>query len=71
VNRWIRLLYPSEFARRHGDEIAALLKSSRQPVRDHLDVDIHAIGLRSAPHEPAPAVPRRPAFAAQAWAWAW
>jgi hypothetical protein len=47
VNRWLRLLYPSEFARRHGDEIAALLKSSRQPVRDHLDVVIHAIRLRS------------------------
>jgi hypothetical protein len=47
VTRWIRLLYPREFARRHGDEIAALLRSSRRPVRDHLDVVIHAIGLRS------------------------
>jgi hypothetical protein len=47
VNRWIRLLYPREFARRHGDEIAAMLKSSQQPVRDHLDVVIHAMRLRS------------------------
>jgi hypothetical protein len=47
VSRWIRLLYPSEFARRHGDEIAALLQSSPRPVRDHLDVIIHAIRVRS------------------------
>ena len=46
MNRWIRLVYPSEFARRHGDEISALLKSSRQPLRDYLDVVIHAIRLR-------------------------
>jgi hypothetical protein len=47
VSRWIRLLYPSEFARRHGNEIAAMLKSSQRPVRDHLDVVIHALRLRS------------------------
>ena len=47
MSRWLRLLYPSEFARRHGDEIAALLQASRRPVRDHLDVVFHAIRLRS------------------------
>jgi len=47
MTRWVRLLYPSEFARRHGDDIAALLKSSPKPVHDHLDVVIHAIRLRS------------------------
>ena len=47
MSRWIRLLYPSEFARRHGDEISALLTSSSQPRRDHLDVVIHALRLRS------------------------
>jgi hypothetical protein len=47
MSRWIRLVYPREFARRHGDEIAALLRSSSRPVRDHLDVVFHAIRLRS------------------------
>lgn len=47
MSRWLRLIYPSEFARRHADEIAVLLKASPQPVRDHLDVVIHAVRLRS------------------------
>jgi hypothetical protein len=47
VRRWLRVLYPAEFARRHADEIASLLKTSPQPIRDHLDVVIHAIRLRS------------------------
>jgi hypothetical protein len=47
MSRWLRLLYPSEFARRYGHEIAALLKVSRRPVRDHLDVVVHAIRVRS------------------------
>lgn len=47
MSRWLLLLYPSEFARRYGDEIAALLEVSRRPVRDHLDVVLHAIRLRS------------------------
>jgi hypothetical protein len=66
VNRWIRLLYPSEFARRHGDEIAALLQSSPQPVRDHLDVVIHAIRLRS--EQIMSRLPRYVADLAIAWA---
>jgi hypothetical protein len=47
VNRWLRFIYPTEFARRHADEIAVLLKASRQPIRDHVNVVIHAIRLRS------------------------
>lgn len=47
MSRWLRLIYPAEFARRHADEIASLLKTSPQPIRDHLDVVIHALRLRS------------------------
>jgi hypothetical protein len=47
VSRWLRLIYPAGFARRHADEIASLLKTSPQPIRDHLDVVIHALRLRS------------------------
>lgn len=47
MSRWLRLIYPAEFARRHADEIAWLLKASRRPIRDHLDVVIHAVLLRS------------------------
>jgi hypothetical protein len=47
MSRWLRLIYPAEFARRHADEIAALLETSPEPVRDHLDVAIHAVRLRS------------------------
>lgn len=47
MSSWLRLIYPAEFARRHADEIASLLKTSPQPIRDHLDVVIHALRLRS------------------------
>lgn len=46
MSRWLRVIYPAEFARRHADEIAALLQASAQPVRDHLDVVVHAARLR-------------------------
>ena len=47
MSRWLRLIYPAEFARRYADEIAAMLEKSPQPIRDHLDVVIHAARLRS------------------------
>jgi len=46
LSRWLRLIYPAEFAHRHADEIAALLKTSPQPLRDHVNVVVHAARLR-------------------------
>ena len=46
MSRWLRLIYPAEFGHRHADEIAALLKTSPQPVRDHVNVIVHAARLR-------------------------
>jgi len=46
MKRWPLLLYPAAFRRRYGDEIIQLLDHSRQPVRDQLNVAVHAGHLR-------------------------
>ena len=43
---WLRLLYPAEFRRRYEDEISEMLRHSRQPRRDQLNVAVHACHLR-------------------------
>ena len=44
--RWILRLYPRSFRRRYEDELNELLDDSSRPVRDNLDIALHAGHLR-------------------------
>ncbi len=46
MKRWLLHLYPQPFRRRYEDELIELLDHSARPVRDALDVAVHAGRLR-------------------------
>ena len=46
MKRWLLHLYPKSFRRRYEDELIDLLDDSARPVRDVLDVAVHAGQLR-------------------------
>lgn len=46
MKRWLLRLYPKPFRRRFEDELIELLDRSSRPVRDALDVAMHAGQLR-------------------------
>ncbi len=46
MKRWLVHLYPQPFRRRYADELIELLDHSARPVRDALDVAVHAGHLR-------------------------
>ena len=46
MKRWLLHLYPQPFRRRYEDELIELLDHSARPVRDALDVAVHAGQLR-------------------------
>ena len=46
MKRWLLHLYPKPFRRRYEDELIDLLDHSARPVRDALDVAVHAFPLR-------------------------
>ncbi len=46
VKRWFLRVYPELFRRRYEDELLEMLDESPQPVRDVLDVAVHAGRLR-------------------------
>jgi hypothetical protein len=46
MKRWLLHLYPRPFRRRYEDELIELLNHSARPVRDALDVAMHAAQLR-------------------------
>ena len=46
MKRWFLHLYPRPFRRRYEDELIELLDQSARPVRDAMDVALHAGQLR-------------------------
>jgi hypothetical protein len=46
MRRWLLRLYPQSFRRRYEDELTELFDHSARPVRDALDVAVHAGQLR-------------------------
>ena len=46
MKRWFLRVYPELFRRRYEDELIEALNASPQPVRDMLDVAVHAGRLR-------------------------